>query len=67
MPRLGLSKDEINKVLEENGISGTDIVSDENVRNAISVAIAENNKELEKRVTAFVSKELNNKIRTSFR
>lgn len=63
MSQIGLSQENILKMLEEKGINAGRQFSATKLREAIAEAIAENNKEIEKNITKVVAKVLFGEIK----
>ncbi|MBS4538203.1 hypothetical protein GOQ27_06995 [Clostridium sp. D2Q-11] len=61
--KLGLSENEINQILENNGIAKGDMVSAENLRKAISKAIEENNKKIREDIRQVINEDTKKGLR----
>lgn len=65
MDNFGLSKEEINKKLEESGIIADSSINAEKIRNVIADVIIENNKVIETQIKEMFNSYENNHKKTS--
>ncbi|MED3554280.1 hypothetical protein [Cytobacillus praedii] len=63
---IGISKEEIAKIFEENGVKDGERTSVDKIVYAIADVINKNNQQIEKNVANFVSKEFDKKLRTQY-
>lgn len=63
---IGISKEEIAKIFEENGVKDGERTSVDKIVYAIADVINKNNQQIEKNVANFVSKEFDKKLRTRY-